>query len=54
MHAPQWTYAALTLAGLMLSAHDHGKPRRNENVWASIVASVLTLSILFWGGFFSH
>lgn len=55
MHAPQWICLALIVMGLMVASHDHGKPKTGKNdIWTSIIATVITTSILYWGGFFSH
>lgn len=52
MKAPQIVYLALSGISLLLTAHDHGKPRTNTNFWSSAIAAVIMISILWWGGFF--
>jgi hypothetical protein len=52
LHWPQGIYVAITLVGLALSIANHGKPRSNENAWTTIIAVVITYSLLIWGGFF--
>lgn len=50
---PQFIYIILTVAGLCLSAHRHGRiNEKKENFWTSLLASVLVQIILYWGGFF--
>jgi hypothetical protein len=51
---PQIIYLALSLAGLLLSANKHGKPKEgNYNFWISAVSCFITLYLLYWGGFFN-
>lgn len=49
---PQIIMLALMLIGIIATAKDHGKPRSNENIWVSLAATSMTLSLLIWGGFF--
>ena len=49
----QALYVLLMLSSLLLSAHDHGKPKEgNHNFWYSLIALIITTSLLYWGGFF--
>lgn len=42
-------YCALLFAGLLMSAHNHGKPKTGkENFWTSASASFLMLIIILW------
>ena len=53
MKAPQIIYLILTGIGMLRAANRHGKPKTgNENLWADIVATIIVLFLLFWGGFF--
>jgi hypothetical protein len=45
-------YLSLICVGLLLAARDHGKPRGAENFWTSLIAVIIQVSILAWGGFF--
>ncbi len=48
----QVIYLVMLVMGLLLMANKHGKPRDNYNFWSYSVATVIQLSILYWGGFF--
>jgi hypothetical protein len=53
MNWAHWTYFTLLLAGLLLYAHDHGKPKKGkDNFWIHAVATGISL-LLVWqmGGF---
>lgn len=53
MTAPQITMVLLMLAGLLIAAHEHGKPKKgNHNFMVHLIALAINLLILFWGGFF--
>jgi len=39
---------------LGISIVNHGRPRSNDNFFASLVAIAITLTLLILGGFFSH
>lgn len=55
MHAPQWICLALIVMGLMVASHNHGEPKTDKNdIRISIIEAIITISILYWGGFFSH
>ncbi len=54
MHWPQLTYLALVFTGLGLSWAKHGEPRSPENGFTTAIASVIALSLLYFGGFFSQ
>lgn len=41
-------------AGLLLSAHLHGKPMdRNYNFWKTLLGTSIAIGLLYWGGFFN-
>lgn len=50
----QIIYIALTVVGLLVAANQHGKPRDGyHSFWVVSFATALTLSLLYWGGFFN-
>lgn len=50
---PQLIYLALLLAGMLLKAHQHGKPKEgNENFWTGFIAQAIIIWLLYAGGFF--
>jgi hypothetical protein len=51
---PQIIYLAITILGLGYQIANHGKPRSNENAIAALIATAISLALLYWGGFFSH
>ncbi len=50
---PQAIYLFLTVLALGFVVANHGRQRDPYNAPASIVATALVLSLLYWGGFFS-
>lgn len=52
MSTPAIIYLVLSGIGLLISAHDHGKPRTPTNFWTTLAAGILCLGLLYWGGFF--
>jgi hypothetical protein len=53
-HIPQIIFLSLTFINLLLDANRHGKKReKTENIWISLIATAITTSILYWGGFFN-
>lgn len=53
MGTPQIILVILYAIALLLQAHSHGKPKEgNNNFWHSLISSVITFSLLKWGGFF--
>lgn len=51
--APQIIYLSLTFMGLLYAAHKHGEKKKEEyNIFVSLVAKAIGVSILWWGGFF--
>lgn len=50
---PQIIYLVLLFAGLLLSANMHGKEKKGKhNFWNHLFNTVITISLLYWGGFF--
>lgn len=49
---PQIIYLSLVFVGLLIAANQHGKERSPHNFWVTLVATLITVSLLFWGGFF--
>ncbi len=52
MHTPQIIVLVLMGIGLLLSANQHGQPRKPTNFWLSLIGTMLTIGLLIWGGFF--
>ena len=49
----QALYLLLMLSSLLIAARDHGKPKEGKNnFWYSFIALIITMSLLYWGGFF--
>lgn len=38
----------VSLVGLLLIAHDHGKPRSDESFWRSLIATTIHLVLIWW------
>jgi len=51
--APQIIYLSLVFSGLLIAANQHGKERSPHNFWVTLVATAISFSLLYWGGFFS-
>lgn len=49
---PQILYVTINVAGLALMCADHGRPSQT-NAWAGVFGLGVSLSLLYWGGFFS-
>jgi hypothetical protein len=49
---PQITMIIILCIGFGISLANHGKPRSEENAFIVFVSTVITLAILYWGGFF--
>lgn len=41
-------FIVISAIGLLLSAHDHGKPRDNENFWIRFISTVISWTLLLW------
>ena len=53
MHTPQIIYIILVAFSLLLGANQHGKPKEgNNNFWIELIVLLLSVGLLFWGGFF--
>jgi hypothetical protein len=52
MKTPQLTFLILILVGLLIAANQHGKERKPTDFWTTLIATLLQLTILYWGGFF--
>lgn len=50
---PEGIYLVILLIGFGWKVAKHGEPQDDHNWWASSIASVIVLSLLWWGGFFS-
>lgn len=54
MRLPQILLIGLYAMSLGISMSDHGKPKTGkENFGYSLIGVILTLGLLYWGGFFS-
>lgn len=50
---PQIIYLVLALTSLMVGSYNHGKiSKKPYNVWYTISAFSIQISLLYWGGFF--
>ena len=49
---PQFIYLTLTILGVAIVLRRHGQSRPGSyNILKTLIASVLTLMLLYWGGF---
>jgi hypothetical protein len=52
-YIPQIIFLCLIAMGITYTAIKHGKPREgNHNIWTYLVAILVELLLLWWGGFF--
>jgi hypothetical protein len=49
---PQIIYLSLVGFGLTMSIVNHGKPRSNENAMTTFIGGAVSLTLLYFGGFF--
>ncbi len=52
MGTAQIVLIVIASINMLLSANEHGRPRKNHNFWTDFIGVVLLFSILIWGGFF--
>lgn len=53
MSVPAIIYLAICLIGLLISANGHGRPKEGvESFWHTAIGCSITISLLYWGGFF--
>lgn len=53
MGIPQIIIIVLYAMTLLVSAHEHGKPREGKtNFWISLLGVAIIFGLLIWGGFF--
>jgi hypothetical protein len=45
---------ALMTISLGMSISDHGKKRKRQNGWSSLVSYGLIMGLLYWSGFFDN
>lgn len=50
---PEGIFLGLLLLGLGYATAKDGEPRSNYDVGASLLCVVITVALLWWGGFFS-
>jgi hypothetical protein len=48
----QLVYLSLTVLSLGISIAKHGEPRTPHNCLVEIIGITISLSLLYWGGFF--
>jgi len=51
-YLPQFIYLALTMLGLGVNLANDGKSQEPHNFSKTLFATVFTLALLLWGGFF--
>lgn len=49
---PQLIYLGLIILALGLHIGVHGQRQPKYNAWTQLVSSIISVSILYWGGFF--
>ena len=49
---PQLIYLGLIILALGLHIGLHGQPQKNYNAFTQLVSSIISVGILYWGGFF--
>ena len=49
---PQGILVALYLIQVAVAISKHGTPREDWNGWGAACGAALTLTLLYWGGFF--
>ena len=52
MKAPQIIFIVLVGLELLMHANKHGQPRENYNILIALFNAVITVGLLWWGGFF--
>ena len=53
MGAPQWIFLILVVLSWLATAFKHGEPKYNYNIGWESLNVIVTLGLLYWGGFFS-
>lgn len=54
MKTPEIILIVLWSLGLLFSASKHGKPKEGDhNIFVSIIALAITISLLMWAGLFN-
>lgn len=54
MHAPQLIFLFITFIGLGAVSEKHGEKKTGEwNFWKVLLSEIISLSLLYWGGFFN-
>ena len=53
MGAPQWIFLVLGILTWVGVAFKHGEPRGNYSIGEQTFNLVVTLGLLYWGGFFN-
>lgn len=50
---PQIIFMSLVFISLLIVANKHGKEQRPYNFWTTLVSTLITLTLLYLGGFFN-
>jgi hypothetical protein len=49
---PQIIFILLTVLSQGIVLAKHGEPRPPHSFWTSLIATIISVSICYWGGFF--
>lgn len=49
---PQLIYLFFGTLNLGLSIAMHGRPQKDHDAWATVIAMLMGQSLLYWGGFY--
>ena len=52
MSTPAIIMIVLFTVGMTVSAIKHGEPSPNYNFWGNLISSIISIGLLYWGGFF--
>lgn len=51
---PQYFFLSIMFIGLLIAAHQHGKPRTGKHdFWIQAISTAVSLVVLYYGGFFN-
>lgn len=53
MHVPQIVFLILMIISTVVKIMKHGEPRDNYNAFEALLDAMLTVLLLWWGGFWS-
>lgn len=49
---PQGITLGLLILSLGVALAEHGRPRGPSNAWMTLIATIIHIALLWWGGFF--